>query len=84
MGDTTESTDQLEELSKAIALTIEEHLAKFKGAANWPQTHSKHTVLRVDAFLEEQEPDQDQEKENIPPKPFRVASVRKNQVPTLL
>lgn len=73
MDETTESTRRFDELSKAIARTIEEHLAKSKGITSWPQD-LKHPVLRVDAFLEDQGSDPDQG-EN-PARPVRLASVR--------
>ncbi|KAL1597777.1 putative RNA helicase [Paraconiothyrium brasiliense] len=66
-----DSIDHFEELSKAIAKTIEEHIARSKNSAGWPQ-ELKHPVLRVDAFLEEQAPDHDQE--STPSRPLQVAS----------
>lgn len=64
---------QFDELSKAIARTIEQHIERSKANVGWPQD-LKHPILRVDAFLEDHGPDQDQE--NTPSRPLQVASVR--------
>ncbi|KAF2451451.1 SET domain-containing protein [Karstenula rhodostoma CBS 690.94] len=73
-----DSTDQFEELSKAIARTIEEYISRSKNSNGWPQ-ELKHPVLRVDAFLEDQSPDQDQE--YTPSRPFQVASSKIDLAP---
>jgi hypothetical protein len=70
---TVDSTDQSDELIKAIARTIEEHISRSKNGPGWPQG-LKHPILRLDAFLEDQASDQDQE--GTPSRPFQVASVR--------
>jgi hypothetical protein len=68
-----DSTGQSDELIKAIARTIEEHISRSKSGAGWPQG-LKHPILRLDAFLEEQGSDQDQE--DTLSRPFQVGSVR--------
>ena len=73
MGDRIEMRNQLDELSNSITRVIEEHLEKFKNSADWLQD-LKFPVLRVEAFLEED--NRDEERENTPAGPLRVASVR--------
>ena len=73
MGDRIELRKQFDELSNSIAHMIEEHLEKFKNITDWSQD-LKHPVLRVDAFLEEGI--HNEERENTPSGPVRVASVR--------
>lgn len=68
-----DSTNLFEELSKAIAKTIEEHVSRSKKSAEWLH-ELKRPILRVDAFLEDQGPDRDEEE--IPSRPFQLASVR--------
>ena len=73
MGDRIDLRKQFDELSNNIAHIIEEHLEKFRNITDWSQD-LKHPVLRVDAFLEEDF--HNDEQENTPSGPVRVASVR--------
>ena len=73
MGDKPQLTRRLDQLSEAIARTIEDHFARAGDVADWPQD-LEYPVLRVDAFLEEQGPKPLQD--NAPYAPLRVASVR--------
>lgn len=72
-GDAPQLMQRLDQLSEAIARTIEDHFARSGDATDWPQD-LRYPVLRVDAFLEEQGPKPLQEDSPCPP--LRVASVR--------
>ncbi|KAF1966149.1 SET domain-containing protein [Bimuria novae-zelandiae CBS 107.79] len=80
MGDTPESIKQFDELSRVIARTIEEHLARSKGTTGLPRD-LRNPVLRVDAFLEDQ--GSDQEQEHTPSRPLRLASSKVNLIEIL-